>query len=117
MYYYFDDFYGYDEPLRNQLMQAEKKRILEGRPRFTWKNYNDSSWYDTINVGDKLIVSYKAYSDGAIEVRSADKSEVQQGKSTDHENSFSSIAATIAGNNVSVSQPEQQDQHLHSWEI
>lgn len=75
VYFQFDEFNGYEEPLRSQLMQAEKKRVSEGRPRFTWRNYNDPSWYDTVQVGDKLIVSYKAYSDGAIDVRHAEKSD------------------------------------------
>jgi hypothetical protein len=75
VYYYFDDFNGYDDPFRSQLMEAEKKRILEGQPRFTWTNYNDRTLYDTVNVGDKLTVSYKAYSDGAIDILHAQKSE------------------------------------------
>ena len=69
----FDDFNGYDEPLRSQLMQTEKKRVSDGRPHFMWRNYNDRSWYDTVKVGDKLIVSYKAYSDGAIDILHAEK--------------------------------------------
>jgi hypothetical protein len=74
VYYKHDEFNGYEEPFRGQLMQAEGKRISEGKPHFAWKNYNDRSWYDTIQVGDKLIVSYRAYSDGYIEVVSVKKS-------------------------------------------
>lgn len=73
VYFYFDEFNGYEEPFRSQLMQTEKKRISDGRPRFTWRNYNDQNWYDTVRVGDKLIVSYKAYSDGMIDVRHAER--------------------------------------------
>jgi hypothetical protein len=73
VYFYFDEFNGYDEPFRSQLTQAEKQRISEERPHYKWTNYNDRSWYDTVNVGDKLRVSYKAFSDSAIEVLEARK--------------------------------------------
>jgi hypothetical protein len=73
VYFDFDEFNGYEEPFRSQLMEAEKKRVFEGRPRFTWTNYNDRRWYDTIQVGDKLIVTYKAFGDSEIEVLHAKK--------------------------------------------
>lgn len=75
VYFYFDEFSGYEEPFRTQLMEAEKKLVLEGRPHFHWGNYNDRSLYDTVEVGDKLIVTYKAYSDGKIDILHATKSE------------------------------------------
>jgi len=74
VYYKHDEFKAYEEPLRSQLIQAEDKRISEDKPHFAWKNYNERSWYDTVQVGDKLIVSYRAYSDGYIEVVSIQKS-------------------------------------------
>lgn len=76
IYFHFDEFKGYDEPFQSQLVNAEKKRIVEGRPLFVWKNYNDRSLYDTVQVGDKLIVTYKAYGDNKIDVldvRKADR--------------------------------------------
>ncbi|HKP37909.1 MAG TPA: hypothetical protein VJT71_13710 [Pyrinomonadaceae bacterium] len=73
VYYRHDEFNAYNEPLRTQLLRAEDKLISEGKPHFTWKNYNDSSWFDTIQVGDKLTITYRAYSDGYIEVASVKK--------------------------------------------
>ena len=73
VYYKHDEFNAYDEPFRSQLMQAEDRRVLEGKFHFAWKNYNDRSWYDTIQAGDKLTVTYRAYSDGYLEVVSVKK--------------------------------------------
>jgi hypothetical protein len=74
VYYRYVEFNDYDERFRNRLMQAEEKRLSEGKPHFTLKGDNDRSWYDTVQVGDKLIVTYRAYSDGYIEVVSVRKS-------------------------------------------
>jgi hypothetical protein len=75
VYFHFDEFKGYEEPFRSQLVSAENKRIIEGSPLFVWKNYNDRSLYDIVQVGDKLIVTYKAYSDSKIDVLDARKSD------------------------------------------
>lgn len=72
VYYEFDNFDQIEEPERSRLMQLEKKRISEGRPRF---HFNSKEWYDSVKVGDKLIVSYKPYSDGEIEVASVTKAD------------------------------------------
>jgi hypothetical protein len=70
VYYEIDNFDQYEEPLRSRLVGAERKRISEGRPRFRFHAYNDRSWYDSVQVGDKLLVTYKAFSDGEIEIAS-----------------------------------------------
>ena len=68
VYYKYDEFNGYDERFTSKLMQFEERRLAEGNPHFAWKNYDDKSLYDTVQVGDKLIVTYRAYSDGYLEV-------------------------------------------------
>lgn len=75
VYYEFDNFDQFEEPFRSRLVQLEKKRISEGKLRFSFKNFNDRRWYDSVEVGDKLVVSYKPYSDGEIEIASVIKAE------------------------------------------
>ena len=75
VYFYFDDFRGYDDAFQSRLMQAEEQRILEGKPHYLWGNYNDRRLYDTVNAGDKLIVTYKAYSDGQLDILRAEKAD------------------------------------------
>ncbi len=77
VYYEFDNFDQIEEPMRSRLMQLEKKRISEGRPRFWFKNFNDRRWYDSVEVGDKLLVSYRPLSSGEIEVATVRKADQQ----------------------------------------
>ena len=70
IYFYFDQFPGYSESFQNKLMQAERNRFTENRPHF-WSF--DDRRFGEINVGDKVIISFKAYSNGRIDMVHAEK--------------------------------------------
>jgi hypothetical protein len=70
VYYEFDNFDQLPEPKRSRLMRLERERIANGRVRH-W--FDDKEWYDSIKVGDKLIIGYKPFDDGKIEVANVSK--------------------------------------------
>ena len=64
VYYQIDNFDQLDEPLRSRIMQAEEERVASSGTRFTYS----VDWYDSVSVGDKIMVGYRAFSDGQIQV-------------------------------------------------
>jgi hypothetical protein len=75
VYYQIDNFNQVAEPLRGRFLQAEKKRILSGKPRFTIVSKDQ---YDNIQIGDKLEVGWRLRADNKIEVVSAGKPLVER---------------------------------------
>jgi hypothetical protein len=69
VYYQIDNFNQLDEPLRGRVVQAEKERIAKFGTRFTYS----VDWYDSVGVGDKIRVGYRAFSDGQIQVWTVSK--------------------------------------------
>jgi hypothetical protein len=65
VYYQLDRFDQLANPRRTLAIQAEKERNNKFGLRFT---YNSKEWYDKIEAGDKLLVTYQAFSDGAVKV-------------------------------------------------
>ena len=64
VYYSIDQFDHLGEPRQSRVIEAEKGRIKEFGPRFTYA----VPWYDEIKAGDKLEVSYRAFRNGSIQV-------------------------------------------------
>jgi hypothetical protein len=65
VYYVIDDFNHLAEPLRDHVIQKEDQRTSELGMRFV---ANSKKWYDVIEVGNKLEVTYRAFRDGEVEV-------------------------------------------------
>ena len=69
VYYQIEDFGFINEPRRSRVIEAEKKRVAEFGPRFTYS----VPWYDSIKVGDKLEIGYRAFKNGDIQVWTVNK--------------------------------------------
>jgi hypothetical protein len=69
VYYQIDTFGQLVEPRLSRVIDAERRRIEEFGPRFTYA----VGWYEEVKPGDKIQVSYRAFSDGHIQVWSADR--------------------------------------------
>jgi len=65
VYYGINDFNPLPEPLLKRVIQAEENRIADFGPRFT---YNSREWYDKIEPGDILEITYRVIGDGEVEV-------------------------------------------------
>jgi hypothetical protein len=64
IYYRIENFHQVDDPRRSRAMEAEKKRVQESGPRFTYAE----DWYDKVEPGEKVYVLYRCFSDGQIQV-------------------------------------------------
>lgn len=69
VYYRIEDFGFINEPRRSRVIEAEKKRVAQFGPRFT----SAVPWYESVKVGDKLEVGYRAFKDGDIQVWTVNK--------------------------------------------
>jgi hypothetical protein len=68
VYYRIENFDQVDEPRRSRAIEAEKKRVQESGPRFTYAE----DWYDKVEPGEKVYVQYRCFSDGQIQVWGVD---------------------------------------------
>jgi hypothetical protein len=68
IYYRIENFDQVTEPRRSRVMEAEKKRVQESGPRFTYAE----DWYDKVEPGEKVYVQYRCFSDGQIQVWGVD---------------------------------------------
>jgi hypothetical protein len=68
IYYRIENFDQVDDPRRSRAMEAEKKRVQESGPRFTYAE----DWYDKVEPGEKVYVLYRCFSDGQIQVLRVD---------------------------------------------
>jgi hypothetical protein len=64
IYYRIDNFDQFEEPMRSRLLKAEKERIAKTGSRFTY----GVNWFDSVEVGDKIDVGYRAFSSGQIQI-------------------------------------------------
>lgn len=69
VYYQIDGFNNLPESLFTRVISAERERVASFGARFT---YNSKEWYDEVEVGDKLGVTYRALEDGEVEVISVE---------------------------------------------
>jgi len=69
VYYQIDNFDGLDEPRRSRALEVERERLAKLGTRFT---YNAEGWYEGVKVGDKVVVNYRVFSDGDIQVWTVD---------------------------------------------
>lgn len=65
VYYRIDNFNHLSEHLVNRVTQAEEARLNNVGLRFT---YNSKEWYDKVEMGDTLEVTYRIREDGEIEI-------------------------------------------------
>jgi len=65
VYYVIDNFDHLDEPLLSHVLQKETERADKLGMRFA---ANSKKWYDVIELEDKLEVTYRAFSNGEVEV-------------------------------------------------
>lgn len=65
IYFRIESFDQLEDSQRSELMRLEMQRFLEGNVRYRIK---DRAWYEGINVGDKITVLYRPWSDNTIEV-------------------------------------------------
>ena len=68
VYYQIENFDQVDEPRRSRAVEAEKDRVRQFGPRFSYSN----AWYDQVEPGTKLYVRYRCLSDGQIQVWGVD---------------------------------------------
>ena len=69
VYYQIENFGGPAEPRLNRAVESEKVRVANFGCRFS---YNNKEWYDKIEVGDALEVTYRVFTDGEVEVISVE---------------------------------------------
>jgi hypothetical protein len=68
VYYQIENFDQVDEPRRSRVAQAEKDRVRQFGPRFSYAD----DWYAQVEPGAKLYVRYRCFSDGEIQVWGVD---------------------------------------------
>lgn len=69
IYYQIDNFENLNEPRRSGTTETEKERVDKYGLRFTYA----VSWFDDVQVGEKVDVGYRAFSNGQIQVWFVDR--------------------------------------------
>lgn len=79
IYYQIENFDQVDEPRRSRVVQAEKDRVREFGPRFSYAD----DWYAEVEPGAKVYVRYRCFRDGQIQVWGVDSKLVRALEPTD----------------------------------